>query len=116
GRDGDALRAYAKSFLVGHNPDRFHHVVVIQKGFAHSHKHEVHAMRRFGALAVNLVQDDDDLRDDLARRHTAFDAQLRGHTEIASDGATHLATDADGVAALFGHKHRLGFTPVAEMK
>src|SRR5215475_9526882 len=100
--------------LIGLNPDRFHHLVVIQKGLAHSHKHEVHAVRRFGSLAVDLVQDDDDLRDDLARRHAAFDAQLRSHAETASDGATHLATEADGVAAFFGHKHGLGFTTVAE--
>src|SRR5215468_9249523 len=114
GRDGDALRTDAKPILVGHNPDRFHHLVVIQKGLAHSHKNEVYAVRRFGGLAVDLVQDDDDLRDDLARRHAAFDAQLRGHAETASDGATHLATEADSVAALFGHKHGLGFAAVAE--
>src|SRR5262249_5416222 len=82
----------------------------------HSHKHEVHAVRRLLTRAINFVQPADDLRDDLARSHAAFDAQLRGHAEAASDGATYLATDADGVAPLFGHKHSLGFAPVAEFE
>src|SRR5215470_14442669 len=115
-RDGDALRADAKPFLIGHNSDCFHYLVIVQKSFTHSHKHQVHAVRRLLARAINFVQHDDDLRDDLARAHAAFDAQLRGHAEAASNSASYLATDADGVAPLFGHKYGLGFSPIAEFE
>src|SRR5262245_17563762 len=114
--DRDSIGTDAEASLISHYPDRFHHFIVVQKTFSHPHKDQVNSVPRFCTGAIDLVEDDDDLRDDLASRHIPFDAELRGHTEAATNRAADLATEANGVSMLLGHKDGFGFTAVAEFE
>ncbi len=73
-------------------------------------------MRRGRACAVDFIQNKNDLRDDFAGGHVAFDAELRGHTKLAADGATNLTTNANRVAVFFGNEDGFDFFAVTEVK
>ena len=58
-------------------------VFKIQKRLARTHSDEIRAVRRFGADAVNVVEDDDDLLDDLADGQISQQAELCRQAKIA---------------------------------
>ena len=94
GGDGHAREGEAD--FRAEQTDRVHEGVVVEEGLAHAHEDEVDAV----AAELDLVtaKDSDDLTGDLAGGEVAFDAELRGETELAVDGAADLRGDADGGA------------------
>ena len=94
GGDGHAREGEAD--FRAEQTDGIHEGVVVEEGLAHAHKDEVDAV----APELDLVtaKDSDDLTGDLAGGEVALDAELRGETELAVDGAADLGGDADGGA------------------
>jgi len=93
-RNGDA-------FGVEEEAERSGDVVEIEEWLALAHEDDV-------GVGLELVfvffERDEDLRDDFAGSEIADEAELRGETELAIDGAAGLRGDADGLAAVAGHK------------
>ncbi len=73
-------------------------------------------MRNLVPGAVDVVEHDEHLRDDLAGRHLAPDVHLRRHTEGTSDRAADLRADADRVAARLGDEDGLDGLAVSELE
>src|ERR1043166_6643119 len=89
-RDGNSIRNDVKAVRIRHQPQSLDEVVKIQKRLACSHSDEVRAVRRFRADAVNVIENDNDLFNDLADGQVSQKSKLRRQAEIAFQWAAGL--------------------------
>jgi hypothetical protein len=94
---------------------RLPQVGIVGQRLAHAHHDDVAdacCVRREPQPALEVEH----LRDDLAGRQVALQAHLRGGAEGAAHGAAGLAADADGVAPVVAHQHRLDQLAIVQAK
>ena len=64
--DDHAVRHDEQAFRIAHNLQRVDQIFEIQKRLARAHPHQIRAVRRFRADAVNVVEDDNYLLDNFS--------------------------------------------------
>ena len=97
GGNGHTLRA--KADFTDEKANCGHEVVVVEEGLAHAHEDQVDAIAADADLMA--VEDGDDLAGNFTASEIALETEFGGETELAIDGTTDLAGDADGRATPF---------------
>ena len=88
-------------FWVVHQLQKAHHVVVVVQGLADAHEDDV------GDGQSGVLLGKHHLIQDLRRLQPPHQAAQGGRAKGAAHPAAHLGGDADGVAVLVAHDHRL---------
>ena len=106
-RNGNAIRDDVQAVRVAHHAQRFHQRLEIQKGLARAHAYEVRAARRLHAVAVSVIECDDDLFDNFAGGQIAQQAELRRQAESALQRTARLRRETNRVTPLFRNEDSL---------
>ena len=100
GRDRNAVRHDKEPVLVRHDLERGDQIVKIEKRLAGSHSDQVCAVRRLAADAVNVIEHNNYLLDDLAGGQISQQPELCRQAKIAFERAARLRRKTDRIAVL----------------